>query len=104
MKGFRPTDDPEWRHEHVAQGRLAQCIRPGCRETWPVFCHSGHRKYCPSCARAVKRVRDRADKARIRKQLKRNAEVYRARGLVNQARADKVFGEKGPRAPGLNGR
>jgi hypothetical protein len=100
---YRPTEDPAWRHDHVPQGRIRRCARPGCRATWQVLCHSGNRRYCPSCAGAVKRVRDRADKARIRKQVKRNAEVYRAWGLVNQARAEKDCGEKRLASPGLNG-
>jgi len=90
--GFRPTDDPEWRHVHVAQGRERQCARPGCKVTWEVYCHSGNRRYCPVCARAVRRVRDREDKARIRKRVKRNVAVYKAQGQVMQTRSRRAIG------------
>jgi len=86
-KGFCPSEDPEWRHDHVDQGLVGHCQRRGCRATWPVFCHSGHRKYCSTCARAVRRERDRAGKARIRKQVQRNADVYRAHLAVHLARS-----------------
>jgi hypothetical protein len=101
---YRPTEDPDWHHDHVPQGRTRRCARPGCKTTWEILCHTGNRRYCPTCARAVKRVRDRAGKARVRKQAKRNRDVYRAWGLVNQARACKALGEKRPQSPGLNGR
>ena len=85
--GFRPTDDPEWRHEHVNQGLVARCQRRGCEAAWPVLCHSAHRKYCPTCGRAVRRERDRASKARTRKQGRRNADAYKAHLAVMIARS-----------------
>jgi hypothetical protein len=94
---YRPTEDPSWHHEHVDQGRIAHCKRKGCRETWPVLCHNGRRRYCDTCSRAVRRDRDRADKARRRKQVKRNTEVYQARFSAIVARA----AEAGP-VPGLD--
>lgn len=59
MKGFRPTEDPGWRHNvHTPTGEVRKCER--CPATFPIFCHGGHRRYCDQCAHAVKRVRDRA--------------------------------------------
>ena len=77
-KGFRPTDDPDWRHDHVATGETRRCARKRCKVTWAVLCHNGSRIYCDTCARAVKRERDRADKQRIRKQARRNTDHSRA--------------------------
>jgi hypothetical protein len=84
---YRPTEDPDFHHDHVPQGRIRRCARPGCRETWEILCHSGNRRYCPTCARAVKRVRDRADKARRRKQVKRNKGISQAHLSAILARA-----------------
>lgn len=91
-KGFRPTDDPDWRHDHVATGETRRCARKRCKVTWAVLCHNGSRIYCDTCARAVKRERDRADKQRIRKQARRNTDHSRAYLAVHAARAEAEYG------------
>jgi hypothetical protein len=65
-KGYRPTEDPNWRHEHAPTGKVRQCSRPGCREYFPIYCHSGRKRYCDICIRAVRRDRDREAKRRVR--------------------------------------
>jgi hypothetical protein len=75
-------------HSHVPTGEIRECARPGCRAAWGVTCHNGKRRVCDICARAVKRERDRSAKARIRKQARRNAEVYDARHAVKVARSN----------------
>lgn len=86
-KGFHPTEDPDWHHEHVDQGVIAHCQRKGCDSSWSVLCHSGHRRYCGEvCARAAKRERDRADKRRLRAQLARNEAAELAAIVTQRAR------------------
>lgn len=63
-RGYRPFgEDFDWRHDHVATGETRACSRPGCKATWPVFCHNGHKQVCSVCRRAIRRVRDRQAKA-----------------------------------------
>ena len=87
--GFRPSEDPDWRHEHVPTGEVRQCSREGCTATWPVLCHSGHRRVCDVCARAIKRERDRAAKRRIRAQERRNREIEQREREKRRASAAK---------------
>lgn len=61
--GFRPSEDPDWRHAHVPTGEVRQCSREGCTAVWAVLCHSGHKRYCDRCSHAVRRVKDREAKA-----------------------------------------
>jgi hypothetical protein len=76
-KGYRPSDDPGWRHEHEPTGEVRQCSRKGCKVRWPVFCHTHTRIYCYACGRAVRRVRDRQAKADKRFTARAEAEELR---------------------------
>ena len=72
-KGYCPTGDPAWRHVHQATGKTRECARHGCVREIRLFCHSGHRKYCPGCSAAVRRISDRTAKARRRADAKHAA-------------------------------
>lgn len=63
MKGFRPSEDPEWRHNvHAPTGEVRQCAADGCEVTWPVTCHAGRRRYCSRCGAGRRRTLNRQNK------------------------------------------
>jgi hypothetical protein len=78
--GYKPTSDPNWIHEHRYQGYDNACERKGCARTFPVYCHSGHRRYCDICSRAVRRDRDREVKKVQRARARLNVWYLRAQG------------------------
>jgi hypothetical protein len=86
-KGFRPTDDPDWHHDHVLTSEIRMCARPGCRATFPIYCHNGRKRFCNVCARAVRRDHDRISKRQIRAQAKHNQDAEEAAVAVRLARA-----------------
>jgi len=59
VKGYRPTEDPNWHHEHVPTGETRQCETSGCKASWAVLCHNGRRRYCGACSAGRGREQDR---------------------------------------------
>jgi hypothetical protein len=73
--------DDRWHHEHALTGEARKCEGNGCKATWPVYCHSGHRRRCERCQEGNRREQARNRQARLRASEKADRDM-----------ADEMFG------------